>query len=373
MLWASGGTAEDLPTAAIHPVALPDGRLAMSAFMLGGERQSDEKWRDALRQMKAMGVQAVEIGQIAWHEIEKKQGRYDWKYADRVLRINQEQGLGLEIIVDFMFINPGLNNVPQLPAYLKGRSFDDPEVIDGLSRLYEAYFQLPGAGSTRWLFQHFENAAGVMDSRPDDVPRLQRLLRESFARAKRVRPDIRTGVCVQKYGAYGKDPRWPASEIKRWNIDIGADVVPIISFRPDEFAPSDLYRAREEFERVLAAAGGLPVALHECGHHSSGKVGSSDEKQTVFVRELFALLRNYHGRIELMTWYEYSDLNPAAAFLVGLIIGRGNPVVQNYLTGFLGSCGLLTSKGRPKPAAFTWCEEAAAYYRYRSNNKISGM
>src|SRR4030042_3266834 len=254
--------------------------------MLNGNKETDEAWRKTLRQMKAMGVQVVEIGQIAWHEIEKRPGQYNWGYVEKVLRINKEENLGLEIIVDFMFVNPGLDGIPRLPGHLQGRNFDDPEVISALSRLYAEYFKLNGAQATRLLFQHFENASDVVAKRPQDIGRLQQLLKEPFAQAKRIRPDIRTGVCIQKYGTYGKNQKWPASEIKRWNIDIGTDVIPIISFRPDEFVSVDISQTRAEFEAVLEAAGGRPIALHECGHHSSVKVGSSEGRQGGVVRAL---------------------------------------------------------------------------------------
>jgi hypothetical protein len=334
--------------------------------MLVGNDVDDAEWRHAMQQMKAMGVQVLEIGQVAWHDIEKQPGVYEWGYVERVLKINKKDKLGFEFVTDFMFINPALNGKPRLPKYLKGLSFDDKRVIDALSNMYEAYFALPGAESTRWLFQHFENAASVVEKRRDDIPRIQSLLRESFARAKRLRPDIKTGVCVQQYSEH---THWPASEIKRWNIDLKTDVIPVISFRPQEFqAKGDASATIKEFERILKASQGRPIALHECGQHSSVKAQSSDQEQVAFVKQLFALLRKHHRNIEFATWYEYKDIKPGKAKAVGAVLGLAalKPQIIGYLQGFLGSCGLFTYDGKAKPAAHTWSEEADSYYKYRS-------
>jgi hypothetical protein len=348
-----------------RPDNLPDGKLAMVAHMLTGNDEPEQRWRTTLREMRAMRVQVVEIGQISWADLEPKPGRYRWGYAELVLRINQEENLGLEFVADIgMFINPGLDGVPKLPKHLKDRAFDDPEVIRGLGALYEKFLQLPGAGRVVYLFQHFENAEASLKDRPADRPRVQKLLRESFAAAKRARPDLKTGVCIQSY----EKPHWPARMIQDWNVAIGTDIVPIISFGPFHFEPEgDASRTRAEFEAVLRGAPGRRIALNECGAHSSRDAASSDEKQSAFVRELFALLRERHDRIEFATWYEYSDLNPLAAkmlgnYLAGLV---GNPNVAGYFAANMGSCGLVTHDGKPKPAAAVWRQEAARYYDAR--------
>jgi hypothetical protein len=354
---------ESLPTSGIRPAPLPDGKLAMVAYMLTGSDQTEATWRKALQQMRALGVQVVEIGQIAWHDIETQPGMYRWGYAETVLRINQEDKLGLEIVTDLMFVNPGLDSVPRLPAHLEGLAFDDPQVVESLSRLYEAYLALPGADATRYLFQHFENAAAVVADRPDDVPRLQQLLQKSFERAKAARPGLLTGVCVQQY----RKPHWPASEVDRWNAAIGTDVVPVISFGPFHFEGEDATRTRQEFEAIRAAAGGRPVALHEAGHHSSEEAKSSYDKQSAFVLELFALLRDDHAAMAFSTWYEYSDLEPVVAKSLGEYLAKvaGDPSQARYFETQMGSTGLLTHDGLAKPAARAWAEQAATYYRGR--------
>jgi hypothetical protein len=72
-------------------------------------------------------------------------------------------------------------------------------------------------------------------------------------------------------------------------------------------------------------------------------------------------------QIEFATWYEYADLEPGKARGIGafLALASGKPHAAGYLQGFLGSCGLFGYDGRAKPAAWTWCEEAAAYYEFR--------
>lgn len=342
-----------------HP--LNTGRLAMSAFMLTGNDQSDETWSASLHEMRNMGIQVVEIGQIAWHKIEKKPQQYDWGYAERVLAINQSEKLGLEFVMDLMFINPDLNGKHRLPAYLMQYKFNDPKVIYALSNLYEEFFKLAGSDSVKWLFQHFENADSVVGKSKEDILEIQELLRSSFAHVKTIRPDIRTGVCIQKYEG---DTHWPASEIKQWNLEVGTDIVPVISFRPDHFNKNGR-GITEAFDAIAQAAQGRPVALNETGFHSSPTAGSSDDDQIKFVRDLFSLLQSRRDKIEFATWFEYRDLKPVTAKIVGTLValGTGNAKLRTYLIGYLGSSGLFSHDGQPKPALNTWIKEASRYYK----------
>lgn len=357
---------ETLHTGKIHPVALPDGKLAMVAFMLTGKDKSEKEWRETLRHMRALGVQVVEIGQIGWTDIERSPGKYDWSYAERMLKINKEDKLGLQFVADIgMFINPGLDGVPKLPAYLKDKAFDDPLVIKALSNLYRSFLSLPGAESVGYLFQHFENADASFKTSPSKRPLVQKLLRESFSAAKKIRPDIKTGVCIQSYEL----PHFREKDIVEWNVEVGTDVVPIISFDPSEFkVPYDNSTTMSEFEAIIPRTHGMPIAINECGVHSSPGAGSSAAKQSAFIKELYAVLLKHHAIIEFATWYELSDLQPVTASVIGAYLGvvGGNPFASGYFTARMGSRGLLTHDNKVKPSAKTWCEEAAKYYDLRA-------
>lgn len=344
----------------VKATELSNGKLAMVAFMLEGKDKTEKEWTDALKKMKSMGVQVVEIGQISWTDTEPKKGKYNWTYAEKVLKINKEEKLGLTFIADIgMFINPGLNGEPKVPGYLKGLDFDDPKVITALSNMYKSFFKLDGSDSVQYLFQHFENAEASLKKRKKQREKVKTLLRESFKAAKSVRPDIKTGVCIQSYAK----PDWPANMIKEWNLDLGTDVVPIISFSPNHFDKS----AEEEFVAVKKRCQGRPIALHECWYHSSKKAKSSPEKQAQFIKSLFAVLKKHHDDIEFATWYEYQDLNAITANFIGVYLAAisFNPFVAGAFKDRMGSCGLFTNKKKAKEGARTWCIEANKYYEFR--------
>ncbi len=355
----------------IKPIDLPNGKPAMVAYSLTGNNKTNENWLIALRQMHEMGVQVVELGQLGWADTEQKPGHYNWGYAEKVLRINKEENLGLQFVADIgMFINPGLDGKPKLPAYLKGKNYDDPKVIAALSNLYKAFLNLPGADSVKYLFNHFENAESSFKSQMNQRSRAQKLLRESFAAAKRERPDIKTGVCIESY----ERPHYPEKMIAFWNLEIGTDIVPIISFGPANYdkKKNNVNSTITEFEAILTRTQGKPIALNETLLQSSTKVDNSNpEKQAAFVRELFKLLAKHHDNIEFATWYEYCDLDPMIANVLGLYLGTisSAPWTAGYFADFMGSCGLFTTTGEMKPAAQAWCEEIANYYKIRSKEK----
>lgn len=355
----------------IKPINLPNGKPAMVAYSLTGNNQTNEEWLIALRQMREMGVQVVELGQLGWADTEKKPGNYNWGYAEKVLRINKEENLGLQFVADIgMFINPGLDGKPKLPVYLTGKNYDDPIVIAALSNLYKAFLNLPGADSVKYLFNHFENAESSFKCQMNQRPRAQKLLRESFAAAKQERPDIKTGVCIESY----ERPHYSEKMIAYWNLEIGTDIVPIISFGPANYdkKKNDVNSTITEFESILTRTRGKPIALNETLLQSSTAVdNSSPEKQADFVRELFKLLAKHHDSIEFATWYEYCDLDPAIANILGLYLGTISyaPWTAGYFADFMGSCGLFTTTGKMKPAAQAWCEEIAKYYKIRAKEK----
>lgn len=350
--------------AVLKPRLLQDGNLGMVVFMLEGKDKSEEEWKDALRQMHSWGVKIVEIGQIAWADTETEPGKYDWTYAKKVLKINKEEDLGFVFVADIgMFINPGLNGKPKLPKHLKNLPFDDPQVIKALSDLYKSFFDLEGSQSVKYLFQHFENADDSFKKKEADRARVKKLLKKSFIAAKKIRPDIKTGVCIESY----KDPHYPAHMIKDWNTDIDTDVLPVISFGPNHFEKN----AEADFEKLLKLAAGKPIALNEFWYHSSKKADSSPEKQAQFVKEMYALLKKHHRDIEFATWYEYKDLGWFTANFIGayLSVICLNPLLAGVFKDRMGSCGMIDNKGKEKPALKVWKEEARKYYEFREKEK----
>lgn len=59
------------------------------------EHWPEEWWAEDARQMVAMGLSRVRIGEFAWSRIEPTPGRYDWDWLDRAVAILAEAGLGI--------------------------------------------------------------------------------------------------------------------------------------------------------------------------------------------------------------------------------------------------------------------------------------
>ena len=354
-------SAEEKRLDSVQSERLSVGKIGMVAYMLEGKKKSEKDWLAALTGMKELGVQVVEVGQLSWVDLEPEEGKYNWTYAEKVLRINKEKNLGFSIVADIgMFINPGLNGKPKLPGYLKKLDFDDPRVIKALSNLYIEFLKLEGADNVHYLFQHFENADASFKGKEENRAKVKKLLVESFKAAKKVRPDLKTGVCIEDYKG---DDHWPERQMDEWNHDIGCDVIPIISFSPTNFKKS----AREELNAILKYAKGKPVALNEFWLHSSKKADSSPEQQSEFIKESFSLLKDHYKDIEFVTWYEYKDLDWFTAKFIGAYLSFVclNPFSASHFEHRMGSCGLFSNDGKPKPAAKTWIDEVKKYYQFR--------
>lgn len=358
----------ELPTSDIKYEQLPNGKLSVSVYMLTGDARSREDWKTALERLSKMGVQILALGQIKWVEMEPEPYKYKWGYVETVFDVLEDENIDMEVSADIgMFINPDLNNVPRLPKDLERKAFDDPAVIDRLSQLYLKFLERFGK-RVKYVFNHAENCSEYFKSHPDEFPKFQKCLSEVFARVKSAYPDVKTGVCIQRY----EPPQWPKELIDALNQN--TDVVPLISFGPETFSrANDPTAAMEEVEIILQNVGDKKIALHETSSPSSSDVGSSPELQATFVRELFKILRKHHNQIEFITYYEYADLEPALAETLGIYLASisgnlGNPLMIKHLTGMSGSSGLFTYDGISKPSALAWCEESAQYYQYRKQN-----
>lgn len=143
-----------LPTAAIVPLPLPDGKLSMPAFMLTGNNYSREEWRTAIRRMRSMGVQIPALGQVSWVDLEPEPGQYRWGYLETAMGVLEEEKSDMKVCADIaMFINPNLDGVPHLPKDLEGKPFDDAAVIERLSDLYLKFLDRFGP-RVAYLFNH---------------------------------------------------------------------------------------------------------------------------------------------------------------------------------------------------------------------------
>jgi beta-galactosidase len=59
------------------------------------EHVAEAQWADDARDMVAMGLSRVRIGEFAWSRIEPERGRYDWGWLDRAVDILGNAGLGI--------------------------------------------------------------------------------------------------------------------------------------------------------------------------------------------------------------------------------------------------------------------------------------
>ncbi|MEL7486062.1 MAG: beta-galactosidase [Pseudomonadota bacterium] len=56
------------------------------------EHWPEETWRDDAREMAALGIRQVRLGEFAWSRIEPAPGRFDWGWLDRAIDVLAEAG-----------------------------------------------------------------------------------------------------------------------------------------------------------------------------------------------------------------------------------------------------------------------------------------
>jgi hypothetical protein len=113
---------------------------------------------------------------------------------------------------------------------------------------------------------------------------------------------------------------------------------------------------RRDVDAVMALYPAKPVYFLEFGYPSSPALGSSEEKQAEFVREMFRAWDAYAERIPMITFFAMSDL--ARAELDRWVGYYG--ITQGNFREYLGTLGLLRADGTRKKAFAAFKEEAAA-------------
>jgi hypothetical protein len=114
---------------------------------------------------------------------------------------------------------------------------------------------------------------------------------------------------------------------------------------------------------MIHLADGRPVILKEFGYSSGYATGSSEEQQRLFFINALDAIRRSSGAVLAANAWAFQDMPPAIVDFVIQLYGMDS---NQAATSFLGSLGLNTSGGAPKPAWFEFAAGAAAFSVTRS-------
>ncbi len=284
---------------------------------------------------------------IGWEEIEVAPGEFSPAVDLLAIAESYFPGVNLSIL---LMIGPIDTNVERLPADLEGKALDDPEVIARYRNLLDYVF----AKIPTLKLDAFAVGNEVDVYLADDLDawgaytRFYEAVRDHI---RSIRPDLPIGVKMTHAGLTGPF----AGEAARLNRE--SDLI-LVTHYPlgEDFQVDDPTALVDDFEAIVDRYPTRPIRFAELGYPSSNVNGSSEEKQTTFIREAFRAWDLYHDHITAISFSIMTDRSPASVDAFADYYGLDD----TGFTEFIRTLGLRRYDGSEKPAWDALVEESEA-------------
>ncbi len=334
---------QTLPPSSSNPVPRGDRILELDA----NPPQQDD-YDAVMDHARALGAQSIRLS-VYWDEIETAPGVFspdpNWLAIANSYYPAQDMQVSLVIaVIDTTEI--------RLPADLEGKSLDDPAVIARFQALLD-YTASQTADLELTSLAIGNEIDGVLGNSADRRESYTLFFAEAADHARSLWPDVPVGAKVMFEGLTGKSAEF-AAEINR-----SADVV-MATYYPlaGDFSVLDPGVVREDFSVLTNQYPDREIHITEIGYPTSEELGSSPEKQAVFIQEMFSAWDDHADQITLISYSWLSDLSPSSVSELEAYYGLSN----RRFGEFLRTLGLRTypGTGQEKPGFSTFREEAAA-------------
>ncbi|TWU55001.1 hypothetical protein Poly51_37500 [Rubripirellula tenax] len=295
--------------------------------MLSHEVQSN-------REAKHAGIQFIELPQ-QWDEIETAPGTYASEFATIANQVYP--ALDTAIVLS---LNPIDTNALRVPKHLRESTWESDERIKAfcdwvdwtLAQLPDASIQAIAVGNEvdGWFAQHPDELAGY------------KAFFDAVARHIHTKhPNIPVGVKVTFGGRTGK----LASEFDK--LESSADACMLTYYPLDEtFQVRPPSSIEADFVKMIEVASGKPIHLLEAGYPSGAACGSSLDQQAEFIDVIFVAWDKHVEAFPVINFVWICDMSKAKVSAMTRYYGVELPAFAEYL----GTLGLQTHDGKPKPA-----------------------
>ncbi len=297
---------------------------------------ADDDYDAAFVLARSVGMQVTSLS-LQWDDLEPSPGRYgtdpDW------LGIANDFFPAQGTTVSLM-IGPIDTNTLRLPADLKNKAFDDPEVIARFERLLDYVFaQIPDLElSSLAIGNEIDGYLGMNRQRWRQYDHFFEKV-STYARNKR--PGLVVGSKLG-FGGLTGEARALSSPLLR-----ASDAV-MLTYYPlrDDFTAKDPAVVHEDFDRLAALFPDKPLYILEAGYPSSSLLGSSEAAQAAFVHELFSAWDEHAEQVKVVSLLWLHDLPPGIVDELVDYYGLHDEKFRAYLA----TLGLRTFKGEDKQA-----------------------
>ena len=238
-------------------------------------------------------------------------------------------------------LRPVHTNRKVVPADLMDRPMDDPEVIRRFGRLLDwVASKVPDLEVTTLVIGSEVDVHAWGDSAKWEA--WTRFYAASAAHARKAFPGTRIACETTHAALLGPDLE-RARRLHRHGDVVGVSYYPMARGLEAVRPPGSIHA---DLDAIVAAIPARPVVFYQIGYPSSPELGSSPARQAAFVEEAFRAWDRHAGRVPMMAFqWMHEAPGPGLDHFAGYY-GNHTPAFR----AFLGSLGLRSWSGRPKPA-----------------------
>ena len=280
------------------------------------------------------GLEFIELP-LAWDSVESAPGRFH----SNILTIANAFFPARNVKV-FLTVNPIDTNNLRMPADLKNKAFDDPEVIERYRRLLD--YVLDQAGQLDLIgFGIGNEIDAYLANHKSRWQQYQKFYEAGRRYIKNKRPELKVGTKAMMYGHIASH----TAALKEMNRN--SDLI-MVTYYPlkEGFRVHDPAVVHDHFKRLTDIYAGKPISMLEAGYPASRYLGSSEQKQVEFIRELFAAWDHHRSQILHMNFMWLHDVSDAKLEE----FERYYRISSKAFIEFLATLGLRTYQGKDKPA-----------------------
>lgn len=297
---------------------------------------SEDTFFEAIR----MGIRCGQNGLVVsakWADIEPKPGNYELK------PIQDNEGIaklmGAKIALTIQTID---TNQRTLPADLAKEPWASPKMLERWRALVRA---VTAQGRSVSRLSLGNEVDVYLRNHPGETQPYLEFLTAGREAAKAVRSDMLVGVTCTFSGVE------PTPQLVRaYNQGMDVTFLTYYPLAPD-FNVRPVAEVGPDFQKLVSWIPNRPIVLQEVGYPAAESLGSSKQRQAEFVRAAFRSLREHSDRIALASFFLLHDFPDSTLDQLETYYGIRHPSFR----AFLGTLGLRTADGAPRPAweAFT--------------------
>lgn len=297
----------------------------------------------ALNTAMQAGITAVSLPQN-WDDLETGPGVYHPEPNFLAVADRFYTGTGLTVSLG---INPIDTTRVHLPEDLRGKAWDDPQVIERYKRLLD--YALGQVKSLELTCLTIGNEIDGVLRTPAEWKAYTRFFREVADYARGYWPGIRVGTKGMLRGMTGRY----REEFQRLNRY--ADVV-MVTYYPlnDDFTVAPPRQVHADFDALIKLYPDRPVYVMEIGYPSGEGLGSSRLAQADFISEAFAMWDRY---ADVIGYMEFTWMHEQPEYQLD-VWAEYYGIDDSNFREFLGTLGLRENDGRNKAAFERFLREA---------------